>query len=297
MARKQTATPPHAIAGQRPVRALPAQQGHWPIPTSDELLGRLRSGYGVDLSRYRAQPIRTQISRRMEAFGLSSLAEYLTLTSVDLGEFRRLLDAVLVGSTSFFREPSAFSALRTHLIEGQEFRHVSGDARAWVAGCSTGQEAYSVAMVLLEALEARGERRGVRIFATDVRPSALRIARRGWYPAAAAQELGPERLARFFVPEDGGFRVSARLRDAVIFGQHDLLRDPPYAKLDLVSCRNLLMYLDRETQGEVLQRFHFGLQARGTLMLGAAESTRAASALFLPRERAERIYCRATVRP
>jgi two-component system CheB/CheR fusion protein len=261
------------------------------LPASSELFGRLRRGYGIDLEAYRAHAMWPQLARRMADLHIESVSEYVELCGRSSGEAQRLLDALLNGSTSFFREPQAFHAMQCWF--SRECPRGDDDVRAWVAGCSSGEEAYSVAIALQEAVEARGERRKVRVFATDVRQSAVQVAQRGWYPARVSAQLTPERLNKHFVEEAGGHRVRPALRAAVVFGRHDLLMDPPFAKLDFVSCRNVLLYLDAAAQRNVLQRLHYALRPWGTLLLGSADSVSSASDLYMEQSREHSLYRRA----
>jgi two-component system CheB/CheR fusion protein len=258
------------------------------LPSTDELFGRIRRGYGINLESYRAEALRPQLQQRMNALGLSSVPDYLALTSRNRQEFDRLLDALLIGSTSFFRDPLSFDAVSEYFSK----ESCSGAVmRAWAAGCSTGEEAYSLAMLMLETVAQQGRPgQGVRVFATDVRASSLEVARRGCYSAAALQAVSPERRERFFTPDAGGYRVRKELREAVLFGQHDVLNDAPFSKLDLICCRNVLLYMNDAAQRHVFERFHFGLHPEACLFLGPAESAAAAPGLFQPHDRDHRLY-------
>ncbi len=256
------------------------------FPSTAELFGRIRRGQGIDLEAYRPETLRPLLRRRMDVLGVDSLATYLALTARDPGELKRLLDLLLIGSTAFFRDAPSFDALRDYFTSEGEPWPEGPPLRAWVAGCSTGEEAYSLAMLLLEQAEACE----VRVFATDLRSTSLQKARQGFYRESAMGGVSPERRARFFVPAHGGYQVTRRLRNAVVFGQHDLLVDPPFSRLDVISCRNVLLYLGEAAQLRVLERFHFGLQPEGVLFLGPAESTAAAPRHFRPHDRAHRLY-------
>jgi two-component system, chemotaxis family, CheB/CheR fusion protein len=257
------------------------------LPSTQELFGRLRRGYGVGLEAYRSEALRPQLEHRMSAVGLSSLDDYLEFTTRSFDEFNRLLDALLIGSTSFHRDPLAFDALGAYLPQlGAE-----ESLRAWVAGCSTGEEAYTVAMVLLEHAERHGlDLDKVRVFATDLRASCLTFARRGQYRPGSLAAVPLALRDKYFVVDAKCCKVRKRLRAAVCFGQHDLLSDPPFAKLHLISCRNVLLYLQTFSQRDVLTRLHYGLVPKGTLLLGPAESPAAAPGLFQAIDREHRLY-------
>jgi two-component system CheB/CheR fusion protein len=182
-----------------------------------------------------------------------------------------LCQDLLIHVTRFFRDPDSFKALQAHAFP--ELTTGEDPLRIWIPGCATGEEAYSIAIVLMETLGDRVAERKVQIFATDVSDSAIEQARTGTYPASIAADVSSERLKRFFTKADGGYRVSKILRDMCVFARHDLARDPPFSRLDLIVCRNVLIYLDVALQKRLISVFHYALKSRGFLMLGSAETT------------------------
>ncbi|HTV33879.1 MAG TPA: CheR family methyltransferase [Methylocella sp.] len=198
----------------------------------------------------------------------------------------------VVDVTGFFRDPDAFAALAEHILDALRSHPADQTFRAWVAGCGTGEEAYTLGILLLEQLTALGLRFPVRIFATDIDDEALEVARAGIYPENIRADVSEDRLSRFFTRKGGRLRVSSDLRRAVMFARHDLPHDPPFARLDLVFCRNMLMDLTPGAQLQVLAKFNFGLVKGGLLMLGSAESAHVAEDLFEPLDEKSRIYCR-----
>jgi two-component system CheB/CheR fusion protein len=246
-----------------------------------EIVARLKRSTGLDLSHYKRPTLLRRIKRRMAMKHAATMTEYAALLETDSEESTMLLADVLVRVTSFFRDPEMFEALKVEAFPSIVARIKSDTPiRVWVPGCATGQEAYSIAIVLLEYLEASGSVAQVQIFASDLRDGDLAVARRGVYPAEIAAEMSPERLARFFPPVEDGYQVTKSLRDMCVFARHDITADPPFARLDLVSCRNLLIYLDNTLQRRVIGTLHYALVPEGCLVLGDSESTSAAPGLF-----------------
>lgn len=247
----------------------------------DSITRRMRQTVGLDLTHYKRPTVVRRVERRMTVRRVRSLAEYASLLAEDADEPARLLSDVLVSVTSFFRDPTAFEGLKLHvfpLILGKTPR--TTPIRIWVPGCSTGQEAYSIAMVLLECLDASNMDTPVQVFASDLREADLAFARRGVFPADIADEVGEDRLERFFIAVEGGYQISQRVRELCVFARHDVTTDPPFGHLDLVSCRNLLIYLDGSLQRVLLGTFHFALDPGGFLLLGESEGVSAAPGLF-----------------
>lgn len=207
------------------------------------LLGSLYAQSGIDFSGYKEPTLLRRLERRMAATACQSLGDYVGLTQRDPGELTRLADEMLISVTAFFRDGPAFERLRLELARQVAARSDATEVRAWVAGCATGEEAYSVAMLLLEAVQAAGVRRRVQVFATDIDEAALRHARRGVYPAAALESMPRELMNRYFCPHAEGMEVNKVLREVMLFARHNVVQDPPFVRLDLVSCRNLLIYL------------------------------------------------------
>lgn len=261
------------------------------------VLARLAAHSGHDFSLYKVNTLLRRIERRMAIHGLTSMVEYERLLAGSSQEASLLFKEMLIGVTSFFRDPALWQHLADQvlpdLVAEYQARAV-GPLRVWVVACSTGEEAYTLAMLLREALEqAQAWQPGaVQIFATDLSPDAIDTARRGLYPAAAVQPLTTERLQRFFRAEEGGWRVSKELREMLLFARHDLTSDAPFSRLDLVSCRNLLIYFNARLQQRVLPLLHYVLRPGGLLLLGGSETVGAFETLFPPLDARLRIYRR-----
>jgi two-component system CheB/CheR fusion protein len=233
----------------------------------------LRNQVGHDFSQYKPSTIYRRIERRMAVHQIESIETYAQYLQQAPTEVEALFRELLIGVTSFFRDPAAFQTLEDEAI-AQFLRDRLDDdpIRIWVAGCSTGEEPYSIAMLLMEQMTKLNGRFPVQLFATDLDPRAIAIARSGLYPANVAADLAPERLNRFFSAEaDGQWRILKSIRDMVIFSEHDVLKDPPFSRLDLISCRNLLIYLDQDLQKKLIPLFHYAIKPRGWLFLGNSE--------------------------
>lgn len=233
----------------------------------------LREQAGVDFSGYKPSTIYRRIERRVQMHPGLDLERYTALLRESPSELRQLHRDLLINVTRFFRDAEAFAILESTVIP-QVLRDAPRDreVRVWVPACSTGEEPYSIAMLLLEALSAAGDSRELRVFATDVDDEAIDVAAHGLYPESIAADLTPERLARFFSREGDGYRVTRALRERVIFARHNILRDPPLTRMDIVSCRNFLIYLGTDQQRKVLALLAYALRARGFLFLGPSES-------------------------
>jgi len=204
---------------------------------------------------------------------LTDIDAYIRHLREDAKELTALYQDLLIHVTRFFRDPDSFAVLATEVFpEIVDSRSEEEAIRIWVPGCATGEEAYSVAIALMEVLGDRASGRRVQIFATDVSESAIEHARTGAYAASISADVSPERLRRFFSKADGGYKVNKALRDVCVFARHDLTRDPPFSRLDLIVCRNVMIYLDAQLQRRLISVFHYALRARGFLMLGAAET-------------------------
>src|SRR5215467_10117225 len=234
----------------------------------------LRDRTSCDFSLYKTNTSRRRIERRMNVHQIDDLNQYLRFVQANPEELDTLFHELLIGVTSFFRDHQAFEVfaqkglplLFDHKPEG-------ASVRIWVAGCSTGEEAYSLAMLLREYLTEAKIRRRVEIFATDVDPQAIEIARAGLYPAGISGDVTPARLQRFFTKEDSWYRVKKEIRDLVVFAVHNLLTDPPFTKMDLLSCRNVMIYLEAKAQQKILVTSHYALKPNGLLWLGSSETT------------------------
>jgi len=235
----------------------------------------LRARTGHDFSLYKKSTLYRRVERRIGIHQLEGIAQYVRYLQENPAEVDLLFKELLIGVTQFFRDPEVWDRLTKEVVPELLAGQARGvTVRAWVAGCSTGEEAYSLAMVFHEALAKLGPREShpVQIFATDLDHDAIERARQAVYPVTIAADVSPERLARFFVRDPGGYRVGKAIRESVIFAEHDVIRDPPFTKLDLVSCRNVLIYLEPELQKKLLPVFHYSLKPGGLLVLGSAES-------------------------
>ncbi len=244
----------------------------------DALFGLLRQSTGVDFTNYKHTTLQRRIRRRMSAQKVETLKDYLRVIGKRPEELNELYTDLLINVTGFFREPASFLALRKHVYPNLfEGRKPDTPVRIWVAGCSTGEEPYSIAITLLEYLWAHTRNISqaattIQIFATDICETALDRARSGLYTKAAVSEVSAERLKRFFVKQEGGYQVNKSVRDMCVFARQNLVKDPPFSNLDLVSCRNLLIYLGPVLQRRVIPTLHYALKPNGYLMLGDAET-------------------------
>ncbi|MES2179960.1 MAG: chemotaxis protein CheB [Gemmatimonadota bacterium] len=254
-----------------------------------KILLLLRNRTGVDFRHYRRATVHRRIVRRMIAHKTETRGEYLAHVREHPEELDALHEDLLIGVTRFFRDPETFDAL-ARLGFPQLMRGRAPDApiRVWVAGCSTGEEVYSLAIVLLEFLGELAAETEIQIFATDLSASAITHARAGLYPYSIAADVSAERLRRFFVSEDAGYRITRRVRDLCVFATHNLFRDPPFSQLDLITCRNVLIYFDATLQQAVMPVFHYALNPGGLLLIGPAES--ASSEHFTPFDKHHRIF-------
>lgn len=253
-------------------------------------LVRVRTGY--DFTSYKRATLFRRISRRMQICQLGAVGDYHRYLRDHPPELTALLRDFLIGVTSFFRDPDAFEALARTAIPTLFASKAQGEnVRVWVPGCATGEEVYSIAMLLDEHARQLGAGHKIQVFATDIDDDALAEAREARYPENIAVDVCESRLARYFVRENGFYRISKALRDLVLFSPHNLLVDPPFSRLDLVSCRNLLIYLNRDAQDRVLKLLHFALRGDGILFLGASESAENL-ALFSAVDAKARIYQR-----
>ncbi|MBI5499630.1 MAG: PAS domain-containing protein [Deltaproteobacteria bacterium] len=259
----------------------------------EQVIALLRERAHRDFQHYKRDTLRRRIRRRAGARRVGRLADYVALLRGDEQELRELSRDMLVTVTAFFREPEAFRALeRSVLVPLLAESGSPQPLRVWVPGCSTGEEVYSIAIVATEAMERAGLRRPMQIFGTDMSDDALAKARAGVYGRDIEGEVGAERLQRFFQRHTGGYQVVRSLRDLATFAPQNLIGDPPFSRLDLVSCRNLLIYLEPSIQGSVTALFHFALRPGGFLFLGPSETTGPHQDLFEPISKRWRIYRR-----
>ena len=247
----------------------------------------------VDFSHYKTATVQRRVERRMVATGAHHIEHYVRIASDSPEEVDELFKDLLITVTSFFRDPEEFEALETHVAQLIAERP-GGPFRVWVAGVATGEEAYTLAIQFAEALGGPSAfaAADLQIFATDIDPRAIDVARRGVYPEASLAGLGPERASAWFEPCPGGYAVRRALREKIVFSVHDVTRDPPFLKLDLVSCRNLLIYFRSELQARVFERFHYALKDDAILFLGKSEAVSASASLFRASSSDRRIFRR-----
>ncbi|MCX7097640.1 MAG: PAS domain-containing protein [Methylococcales bacterium] len=258
----------------------------------------LRNRTGNDLSAYKPSTIRRRIARRMNIHQIKNPDNYVQFLRENPIELDRLFKELLINVTNFFRDADAFDVLAAvampKLLAGKPDNY---ELRIWVAGCSSGEEAYSIAILLKEYMEKIGKTYRFQIFATDLDESAINQAREGIYPGGIAADVSPQRLQRYFKLEDSLYRISKEIRETVIFATQNLIQDPPFTHVDLISCRNLLIYLSAELQKELFPQFHYALNPGGILFLGSSESIGAFDDLFTPLDKKWKLYQRKDTRP
>jgi two-component system CheB/CheR fusion protein len=264
-----------------------------------EIFAVLRVRTGHDFSSYKQLTLLRRIARHLQIHELENMRDYAALLQERPEEAEFLLTNLLINVTNFFRDPEAFYLLENDVIPRLFAGKTSNDVlRVWVAACATGEEAYSIAMLLCEYASRFSDVPKIQIFATDIDDDAIAAAREGFYgETSCSQDVSPARLRRFFTKEGNGFRVKKSLREMILFTPHNILRDPPFSKVDLISCRNLLIYLNREAQERLMHLFHFALQSNGFLFLGTSESAESLPVLFSPYDKKQRIYLRRPTNP
>jgi len=251
----------------------------------------LHAVHDVDFTHYKPGTVERRIRRRMALHKTNDVADYVTMLRENPRELERLCSDILIRVTGFFRDPEVFTALQREVFPLMlRDREDPRPLRIWVPGCATGEEVYSLAMALLEAVHDAGVSAPLQIFGTDVSEAAIQRARLGTYPESISAEVSAVRLQRFFVKEEGTYRVSKALRDCCIFARQDLTRDPPFSRLDLISCRNVMIYLGTVLQRKVMSIFHYALGPGGTLLLGSAESIGNHGEMFAIVDRRRKIY-------
>jgi two-component system CheB/CheR fusion protein len=308
MPRSAIAACPAAVIA--PVEELPARilsyLSHFPsavkkdLPLEEKALSGLekvvillRTQTGQDFSLYKKSTIYRRIERRMGIHQIEKINDYVHFLQENPHETDLLFKELLIGVTSFFRDPAVWEALKLRAIPSLlAARHAGGVMRAWVVGCSSGEEAYSLAIVFKEAIEAIKPSRNfkLQIFATDLDKDAIDKARAGCYPLNIASEVSPERLQRFFERDDNGYRILREIRETVVFASQNVIMDPPFTKLDILVCRNLLIYMEQELQKKLLPLFHYSLNPGGILFLGSAESLGSFTRLFKPLDGKTRLF-------
>jgi two-component system CheB/CheR fusion protein len=241
-------------------------------PAFEVLLEFLKTSRGFDFTGYKRASLERRVRRRMEQIECTSFGDYLDYLEVHPDEYEQLFNTILINVTEFFRDPPAWEYLRdTALPRLLAAKPTDDPIRVWSAGCATGQEAYTLAMVLAELLGPDAFRERVKIYATDVDEDALSVARHGTYGPKEMESLPEELRERYFQQSDQHFAFRKDLRRTLIFGRNNLVSDAPISRLDVLVCRNTLMYLNSETQGRILRHFHFALREDGVLMLGRSE--------------------------
>ncbi|EME70709.1 hypothetical protein H261_06606 [Paramagnetospirillum caucaseum] len=270
---KETAPTPATIGGMNQIMML------------------LRSGTGHDFSGYKKSTIGRRIERRMAQHDIEDIELYARYLKGHPAEILILFKELLINVTSFFRDSEAFAILKKDVLP-QILADKPDDyvVRLWVAGCATGEEAYSIAMVLREVMEESGQELRVQLYSTDLDDDAIATARTGFYPPNITQDVSPERLRRFFIKEDSGYRVKKEIREMVVFAIQNVIKDPPFTRMDLVSCRNLMIYLEAELQNRLIPAFHYALKTGGVLFLSPSESIGGHTELFSPLSRKWKLY-------
>ncbi|MBK7765587.1 MAG: chemotaxis protein CheR, partial [Sulfuritalea sp.] len=268
-------------------------------PRTDSALKKifvlLRAQTGHDFSQYKPSTIQRRIERRMAVHQIEGIDSYVKYLQQTPAEGEALFRDLLIGVTNFFRDHEAFRLLEEKLVPKLFDDKPPGAAvRVWCAGCSTGEEAYSIAILLQERMEALKRSYTVQVFATDIDSRAIATARAGLYPSSIAADVSPRRLARFFVAEAGGsgYRIHKAIRDMLVFSEQDVIKDPPFSRLDLISCRNLLIYMGAELQKKLIPLFHFALKPGGMLFLGTSEGVGEFGELFAVLDRKSKLYQR-----
>lgn len=258
-----------------------------------EICDVLRARIGHDFSGYRSQTFLRRVERRMQVVGAKTLQDYITILKQTPMEAGSLFRDLLIRVTSFFRDQETFETLKAKVIPRLfESKRADGVVRVWVPGCATGEEAYSLAILLREHMDSLTALPRVQLFATDIDDGAIAAARLGRYPTTLIEGLSPQHLRRFFVPSDGSYVVAKEIRDLCTFSVHDLVRDPPFSMMGLVSCRNLLIYMNSELQAQIVPIFHYALVPGGILVLGGAESVVQHADLFDTVDKGARIFQR-----
>jgi two-component system CheB/CheR fusion protein len=260
-----------------------------------DVLIQLRAGTGHDFKHYKRATVLRRIERRMQVTAQPDLAAYYRYLVSSPEETKALLADMLIGVTNFFRDREAFEALERDVVPQLVSAAISAhpekeEIRIWSAGCSTGEEVYSLAMLVNDQMQLDTSQASLQLFATDIDERAISIGRSGLYPQAIITDVPPTRLRHYFAKENQHYRIRKELREKVLFAKHSLLSDPPFSHMDLIVCRNLLIYLDREVQREILQMFHFALRPGGFLFLGTSESADACHDLFAPVDKRNRIF-------
>lgn len=282
------------------IAATPGDAGSETLPEGDgdlkRILAMLQVATKVDFSQYKLTTIRRRLGRRLIVLQLDTLAEYAQYLQKKPGEFAELYKDLLISVTSFFRDPETFEALVQHVRPAAEERAERHEPlRLWAPGCATGEEVYSLAIRLHEFINQEQLGVSLQIFGTDISEPALERARQGIYGSVIADNVSESRLRRYFTRTDGSYQINKLIRESCVFARHDVTQDPPFSRMDVVTCRNVLIYFDANVQRKVLPTFHYALNPQGILMLGTAETTGPAADLFTAVDKAHHIYRRKSV--
>ena len=261
-----------------------------------KILFLIRTATGNDFSGYKPNTIHRRIERRMALQQIGRLEDYLHFCQRTPAEIHTLFKDLLIGVTSFFREPKAFAVVAENVFVPLMKKNAPEmPIRIWVPGCATGEEAYSLAILLVELMDRLNQHHVVQIFATDIDEDAIHFARQGLYPESIAADVSRQRLQRFFTKSGKTYAIQKKIREMVVFAIQNMINDPPFSKLDLVSCRNLLIYMDKALQTHIIPLFHFTLRAEGMLFLGSSESVGRFSDLFTPVDSKHKLFKRKEV--
>ena len=293
--------PPHEIAHQliaivqRPRAFIIDDADEAPPSTIRGIIRQIAAHTGMDFSNYKDATISRQVLRRMAAMQIPSLDAYGEHIAKNRQELSELAGNFLICVTSFFRDPDSFEAVRRNLREILKAKQPGDDIRVWIPGCATGEEVYTVAIILAEELGEYRDKYRIQLFATDINSESVATARAGIYPEAALSELDSKLIARYFTAHDGMYRIDQSLRDMTLFARQDLVQDPPFVRLDMVSCRNLLIYFKAELQERVMKIFHYSLSNNGILFLGKSEAVGRLGNLFAEKDRKHKIFLKRPV--
>jgi len=262
-----------------------------PMDALNRIFAIVRSRTRHDFSLYKHSTIIRRIERRMAVNQTANFPAYVRFLQSEPGEIDTFFRELLIGVTNFFRDAEAFQALQHKIIPGLINSAVDGQTlRVWVAGCSTGEEAYTIAMIIQEQLENLKRSVNVQIFATDIDKDAIEVARAGVYPMSISADITAERLQRFFLRKDNFYYVKKSIREMIVFAEQNVINDPPFSKLNLISCRNLLIYMSSELQKKVIPVFHYSLNKNGFLFLGTSETIGEFSDIFSTADRKWKIF-------
>lgn len=257
-----------------------------------QIFAFLRARTGHDFSHYKQTTIHRRLQRRMSVYDIDKLADYAIFLRENEDEVKALLKDLLISVTNFFRDPDAFESLQDKLKKVIELKDQDSDFRVWVAGCATGEEAYSIAIIISECMQKLHKQLQVQIYGTDIDMNALRVARAGVYPAKIEADISTERLKRYFVKNDDSYHIKKEIRGMMVFAPQNFIKDPPFSKLDLICCRNLMIYLESDIQKRLIPLLHYALKPGGLLFLGTSETIGEATDLFEVVDKREKIYKR-----